>query len=148
MPSTKTTLAQIAKAVESQALVHVGTLVPPGAYKFRVAKLLDAVEREYGNYIKQRNDLVKKYGVPQLVEKDGKQVATGNISLLGASVENVLAFNDAMGALLDEVVPIPYEPIAWAKLGAEAEKLTVADVSALGPLLIEELPITELASVK
>jgi hypothetical protein len=143
MSSIKTTLAQIAKAVESRAIEHVSALVPPGAYQFRVAKLLDAVEREYNGFIKQRNALVRKYGVPQVVEKDGKQVPTGNIGLFGTTVENTIAYNDAMGTLLDEETTIPYEPIIWGKLGDEAKKLTVGDVSALGPLLVEDLPATE-----
>jgi hypothetical protein len=142
--SIKITLGQLSTAASSQALAHTSALIPPGSYQFRAAKLLDAVEKELEGIRKQNNALIKKYGVAQTVEKDGKQVPTGNISMVDASPENVVAFNDAMTELLNSETTIPYEPIIWSKLGEEAQrKLTINDVRALGPLLVEELPGAE-----
>jgi uncharacterized protein YbaA (DUF1428 family) len=138
--SIKTTLAQVVVAFESGTVNNVCGVIPPGSYHFRVAKLVDAAEHDYKDYLKQKQALFKKYGVPQTVEKDGKQVPTGNLTLIGATPENIMAFNDAMSALLDTETTIPYEPIIWSKLGDEAQKkLTVSDVRIMGPLLVEEL---------
>lgn len=139
--SIKITLGQIVAAFESGAIANVSAVIPPGRYHFRVAKLIDAVERDYKDFGKQRQALFKKYGVPQMVVKDGKEVPTGNLTLLGATPENIQAFNDALLELIETETTIPYEPIIWTKLGEEAEKkITINDVRALGPLLIEEDP--------
>jgi hypothetical protein len=149
--SIKTTLNQLIVAADAKAIAHVNELVPPGGYKFRVAKLLDAVEREIAEYRKQNNELIRKYGIAE-VEKDaeGKEKPTGNITLTGAPAENVMAFMTAVQELLLIEVTIPYEPIIFAKLGTDAQdKLTINDIRALGPLLVEELPaeVTPLKSV-
>lgn len=157
--SIKTTLGQIVIAFESGAVTNVSAIIPPGRYHFRVAKLLDAVERDFKDFGKQRQKLFQKYGVPQMtVGKDGKEVATGNLTLLGASLENITAFNEKLLELLETETTVPYEPIIWEKLGIDevekveiscphcskpvkapaAKGLTVNDVRALGPLLIEE----------
>jgi hypothetical protein len=152
--SIKTTLGQLVTANESNALGNVSGLLPPGSYHFRVAKLIDAVDRELRDYTKQRNVLIKKYGVPVLVEKDGQQVPNGDITLKGASIDNTLAFNTALGELLALEVTIPYEPIIWAKLGLDkpaegpcphcgkpvktTPNLSINDVRLLGPLLVED----------
>jgi hypothetical protein len=82
------------------------------------------------NFQKQNNDLIKKHGIV-----DDK----GQVSMIGAPTENVLAFNDAMSALVEEETTIPYEPIIWSKLGEDAhKKLTIADVRNLGTLLVED----------
>jgi hypothetical protein len=161
--SIKTTLGQIVTAFESGAIANVSAIIPPGRYHFRVAKLLDAAERDFKDFGKQRQKLFQKYGVPQTMLKDGKEVPTGNLTLVGASLENVEAFNEKLLELLETETTIPYEPIAWTKLGIdESEKteipcphcnkpvklpaakgLTVNDVRALGPLLVEEEEETE-----
>jgi hypothetical protein len=136
--SIKITLGQIDRANTSGTLSKVSDLIPPGAYKFRVAKLLDAVERELQASNKQRQALFKKYGKPG---KDDKGKDNGTLTVVGIEPEALMAFNDALAALLVEETTIPYEPIIWGRLGPEAqEKLSVGDVRLLGPLLIEEDP--------
>jgi hypothetical protein len=126
-------LGTLVTAVQSGTLAKVAGLILPGAYNFRVAKLLDAVDAEMAGYGKQQQALFKKYGIPGKGDK-GQDILT----LVGATPENVVAFNDAMGALLAVEVMIPYEPIIWEKLGEEAQKvLSIQDVRVLGPLLVE-----------
>jgi hypothetical protein len=127
-------LNRLVFAVETKILAKVGDLIPPGGYLFRAAKFLNAVEREYGDYVKQRNALIVKYGV------DGKDVnGRATKTLAGASPENIAAYSDAMSALLDVETTIPYEPIIFAKLGPEAQtKLSINDVRALGSLIVED----------
>lgn len=138
--SIKTTLGQLLAANDSGALKQIAETIPPGGYQFRVAKLLDFVEREILGFRKQNEALVKKYSTP-----DDK----GNYTMIGASVENVQAFNAGMQELVDEEVIIPYEPILWAKLGEGGQsKLSIAHVRALGPLLVEsDAPAHGLTSV-
>jgi hypothetical protein len=125
----KTTLGQLMAANQEKALAKVAEAIPPGGYHFCVAKLLDAVYKEIAGFNKQNQALVRKYGV---VREDA------SISMVGASGENIEAFNDGIRELLELEVQIPYEPIVWAKLGEEAQKkLSVGDVQVLGPLLIE-----------
>lgn len=135
----KTTLGQLYAADQRKALTKVAEIIPPGGYHFRVAKLLDAVAKEIVGFNKQNQALVKKYGV---VHEDG------SIGMAGASVENIEAFNNGIHELLELEVQIPYEPIIWAKLGEEAQKkLSIGDVQLLGPLMVEELPVSTLTSV-
>lgn len=148
--SIKIPLSQLAVAQQAQALAHIDALVPPGAYKFRVAKLLNAVEHELTEYTKQQRALVLKLGVAQ---KDAKGKPTGGFSMAGASPENLEAFGKAMEELLNTETLIPYEPIVWSRLGEEAQaKLSVGDIRALGPLLTDDSdaapPAPPLASVK
>jgi hypothetical protein len=132
----KIVLSHLVAAVQSQALAHLSELIPPGGYAFRVAKLLDAVDREMADYNKQQRALITKYGV--------RDSAKNTISMAEATVENIEAFNKGMAELLDSEVTIPYEPIIYSKLGEEAQKkLSIRDVQALGPLLVEELPGAE-----
>ena len=132
--SIKTTLGQLKNANDARALAKVSDLIPPGSYKFRVAKLIDAVEADLKGLHKQHVDLLKKYGVPG---KDASGQAM--LTVVGAAPENIEAFNDAFGKLLETETLVPYEPILWSKLGTDAqEKLTVGDVRALGPLLVED----------
>jgi hypothetical protein len=134
--SIKIVLSHLVAAVQSQALAHVSELIPPGGYAFRVAKLLDAVDREMTDYNKQQRALIMKYGV--------KDAAKGTVSMTGVSLEALEAFNKGMSDLLDAETTIPYEPIIYSKLGEEAQKkLSIRDVQALGALLVEELPGTE-----
>jgi hypothetical protein len=143
--SIKITLRQLEIANQTKALAAVSDLVPPGGYHFRVAKLLNAVEADLNGLAKQKQALFKKYGKPG-VDKDGKD--NGTLTLVGATPEQIMAFNDDMAALLDTETTIPYEPIIWSKLGEKAqEKLTINDVRALGALLVEDeaaagLPVT------
>jgi hypothetical protein len=133
MASIKLTLGALVTAVQSGTLAKVAGLILPGAYNFRVAKLLDAVDAEMTGYSKQQQALFKKHGVPGKGDK-GQDILT----LVGATPENIVAFNDAMGALLAVEVMIPYEPIIWEKLGEDAHKvLSIQDVRVLGPLLVE-----------
>jgi len=64
MSSLKMPLSRIVTAVQSDALAHVSELIPPGAYQFHVAKLIDAIEKDYSAYQKQNTALVRKYGRP------------------------------------------------------------------------------------
>jgi hypothetical protein len=133
MPSIQLTLGRLINAVQPGTLAKVSEQIPPGAYHFRVAKLLDAVDVEMTGYGKQQQALFKKYGIPGKGDK-GQDILT----LVGAPPEDIVAFNDAMGALLAVEVMIPYEPIIWEKLGEEAQKvLSIQDVRVLGPLLVE-----------
>jgi hypothetical protein len=133
MPSIKLPLGALVTAVQSGTLAKVAGLILPGAYNFRIAKLLDAVDVEMTGYGKQQQALFKKYGIPGKGDK-GQDILT----LVGAPPEDIVAFNDAMGALLAVEVMIPYEPIIWEKLGPKAhETLTIQDVRVLGPLLVE-----------
>ncbi len=126
--SIKTTLGQLVAAANSQALAHVSACSPPGRYKFFAAKLVDAVDAELTGYNKQHNELIKKYGV-----KTDK-----GITMAGASPENLEAFFAAETELTATEILVPYQPLEYAKLGPEAEKLlTVNDIRALGPLLVE-----------
>jgi hypothetical protein len=127
--SIKTTLSKLILAANSQALAHVSACIPPGRYKFFAAKLIDAVQAELDGYNKQHNELIKKHGVP------GEK---GTITLAGATPENVEAFFTAENELTATEVTIPYQPIEYVKLGKEAdEKLTINDIRAMGPLLVE-----------
>jgi len=58
--------------------------------------------------------------------------------MAGVSAENVEAFSLAMQELLNAETLIPYKPISFAKLGPEAQKLTITDVRARGPLMVED----------
>jgi hypothetical protein len=132
--SIKITLGALVHAVQSKTLAKVAEQILPGAYNFRVAKLLDAVDAEMAGYGKQQQALFKKYGLPGK-SKDGQDILT----LAGATLENVTAFNDAMGELLASEVLIPYEPIIWTKLGEKAQQMiSIQDVRILGPLLVED----------
>lgn len=132
----KTTLEAIVRAVQSGALKHVASLVPPGRYGFRVAKLVDTIEREYQGYTKQHAALVRQYGVAQ-VDAEGKP--TGSISLVGASLENLAAFQKGHDELTATEVTLACDPIVFAKLGEKGEaELTIGDIVALGPLLLED----------
>jgi len=127
--SIKTTLNQLVLAMQTGALNHVSEAIPPGGYAFRAAKLLTAVDVELTSYQKQNQALVRKFGKPD--EK-------GNISIANATPEAQEAFGKAMTELLAQEVTIPYEPIIWSKLGEEStKKLTIRDVHALGPLMVE-----------
>jgi hypothetical protein len=163
--SIKITLGQIVAAFDPpfpggpSAVGNVSALIPPGRYHFRVAKLIDAAQKDYQGYMKQRQELFKKYGVPQMMMKEGKEVPTGNLTLAGATPENIQAFNDALMSLLEEETTIPYEPIIYTKLGIDEDEkseipcphctkpvklppvqkgLSINDVRALGPLLVED----------
>ena len=132
--SIKTTLGQLKIANDLKVLARVLDLVPPGAYKFRAAKLLDAVEADLKGVNKQHMELLKKYGVEGRDERGNKTLTT-----TGAKPEDVDTFNEEFDKLLESETTIPYEPILWSKLGAEAqEKLTVGDVLRLGPLLVDD----------
>jgi hypothetical protein len=133
--SIKLKLEEVVKAVQSGALKRLAGYVVPGSYGFRAAKLISAAEREHQEFAQQNQALVRKYGVPE--ERDGKP--TGQITLAGASVETIKAFNDDLLALLNTETTIPYEPLVFSKLGPEVQtKLTVADIMALGPLLQDD----------
>jgi hypothetical protein len=133
MASLTVKLSRLVNAVQSGTLAKIAGLVPPGAYHFRMAKLLDAVDAEMASFQKQQQALFKKHGVPGKGEQ-GQDILT----MVGAKPEDLVAFNDGMGPLLDLDVLIPYEPIIWEKLGADAHKvLTIQDVRTLGPLLVE-----------
>lgn len=135
--SIKTTLGQLKNANDFRALSKVSDLIPPGSYKFRVAKLIDAVEADLKGLNKQHLELLKKFGVPG---KDDKGNAV--LTTTGASPENVEAFNNEFAKLLETETLVPYEPILWSKLGAAAqETLTVGDVRLLGPLLVDDTEI-------
>ena len=128
--SIKITLGHLMLAVQSQATARVAEMTPPGAYKFRVAKLLEAVDKEAADFRKQNNALIQKHGITD---------DQGNPTMVGAPTMQVLAFNDAMQNLTEVEVVIPYEPIFWNKLGPDAQaKLTIGDVRNLGPLLVED----------
>jgi hypothetical protein len=130
--SIKITLGRLATAVRSGAVNRLAELIPPGAYQFRVAKLIDAVEHEMEDYQKQERGLIMKYGV--------KDEAKNTVSMVGASTENAEAFNQAIAELTATETVIPYEPAVWGKLGDEAaKKLSINDVRTLGPLLVETL---------
>jgi hypothetical protein len=127
-------LNQLVHAVQSGTLAKVAEQIPPGAYHFRVAKLLDAVDAEIAGYNKQHQALFKKYGIPGKNDK-GQDILT----LIGVAPEASVAFNDAMNELLAAETTIPYEPIIWSKLGEKAQQaLSIQDVRALGPLLVED----------
>jgi hypothetical protein len=133
MPSTQLTLGTLDAIVRSGLLAKIAGLILPGAYNFRVAKLFDAVDVEMTAFGKQQQALFRKYGIPGKSDK-GQDILT----LVGAPPEDIVAFNDAMGALLAVEVMIPYEPIIWEKLGEDAHKvLSIQDVRVLGPLLVE-----------
>jgi hypothetical protein len=133
--SIKITLGQLVNAVRSGTLAKVAEQILPGAYNFRVAKLLDAVDAEMAGYGKQHQALFKKYGKPAKDDK-GQDI----LSLAGVEPEIIMAFNDAMSELLAAETTIPYEPILWEKLGDKAQQaLTIQDVRVLGPLLVETL---------
>lgn len=137
--SIKITLGRLLGAVDSKAIANVSALVPPGSYHFRIAKLFDAIDREVTDFRKQNNALIKKFGVAEMRTEGNVSKLTGNISMVGATPENITAFNDAMAELLAMETSIPYEPVIWSKLGEEAQKkLTINDVRALGPLLVED----------
>jgi hypothetical protein len=132
--SIKITLGALVHAVQSKTLAKVAEQILPGAYGFRVAKLLDAVDAEMTAYGKQNQALFKKYGRS---DKDAK--GQDILTLAGTAPENFMAFNDAMNELLTAETTIPYEPILWSKLGEKAQQaLTVQDVRLLGPLLVED----------
>jgi hypothetical protein len=132
MPSIKLTLGRLLNAIA--ALNKVADLIPPGAYFFRVAKLLDAVDAEVVGYNKQRTAIFKRYGIPGKGE-NGQETLT----FIGAAPENVLAGSDALADLLNVETTIPCEPIIWTKLGEEAHKvLTIQNVRDLGPLMVED----------
>jgi hypothetical protein len=132
--SIKLTLGALVHAVQSKTLAKVAEQILPGAYNFRVAKLLDAVDAEMAGYGKQQQALFKKYGLPGKGE-NGQDILT----LAGATPENVAAFGNAMSELMDAEILIPYEPIIWTKLGDKAQAaLTIQDVRILGPLLVED----------
>lgn len=126
------TLGRLVLAVQSKAIEHVSALIPPGAYRFHVAKLIDAVEKEYQAWETQNNALVSKHGVPS---KD----AAGNdiITMNGTTPDVFDAFSSAARDLYAITVMLPYAPLVWSKFGPEGEKLTINDVRALGPLLVE-----------
>ena len=127
--SIKTTLNQLVLAMQSGALTRVSETIPPGGYHFRVAKLLAAIDADLTNYQKQNQALVRKHG---------KADEKGNISVTGVDAATLGKFNDAMADLLAQEVTIPYEPVIWSKLGEEAQKkLTIRDVHAMGPLMVE-----------
>jgi hypothetical protein len=134
----KTTLRQITIARDTQALLHLGEQVPPGGVHFKVARLLNAVDEALRGFEKERVELFKKYGVPEVVSKDGKTVKTGNLTLVGADPDNILAFNDKMGALIETEIELNVDPLAWSLLAECQGKLTINDVRALGPLLRDD----------
>ena len=129
--SIKLTLGRLVGAVRSGTTAKVAEQIPPGAYRFRVAKLLDFVNREFEDYSKQERELVIKYGV--------KDVEKNTVSMKDATQENAQAFNAELEKLVAVEVSIPYEPIIFSKLGQAAQDaLTIAHVQILGPLLVED----------
>jgi hypothetical protein len=143
----KTTLGKLKRCNDLGTLGKISELVPPGSYKFRVAKLIDAVEADLQGMHKQHTALLKKYGVPA---KDDKGNAV--LTTVGAPPANVEKFNEEFGKLLETETTIPYEPVLWSRLGKEAQdKLTVGDVRLMGVLLVDDTedtaPVPALASV-
>lgn len=136
--SIKITLAQLDRANTAGVFTRLSDLIPPGAYKFRVAKLLDAVDHELLAMNRQRQALFRKFGKPG---KDADGNNNGTLTVVGIEPEALMEFNDAISELLAAETTIPYEPVIWTKLGSEAqEKLSIGDVRLLGPLLNEEDP--------
>jgi hypothetical protein len=129
--SIKIALGRLVSTVRSGATAKVSEQIPPGAYRFRVAKLLDFVNREFDDYVKQERELVLKYGV--------KDAEKNTVSMKDATPENIREFNKAIGELAEAEISIPYEPIIFSKLGQAAQDvLTIAHVQLLGPLLVED----------
>jgi hypothetical protein len=132
--SLKTTLGKLKRAYDLGVLGKITELIPPGSYKFRVAKLIDAVEDDLQGLHKQHRLLLEKYGI-RSKDAEGNAVLT----TVGAADDSVEKFNKAFEALLETETTIPYEPILWSKLGKEAQdKLTIGDVRLLGVLLADD----------
>lgn len=128
----KLRLSQIVVAVQSKALDKLEDAIPPGAYRFRCARLTEAVLVEHQRWKKQELEAVRRYGI--------LNKATRLISVADPenSPENVAAFEDAMRNLLEAEVELACDPVSFEKLGKEAQEvLTVGDLRCLGPLIVE-----------
>jgi hypothetical protein len=128
----KLKLSQIVFAVQSKALDKIEDAIPPGAYRFRCARLTEAVLTVHQRWKKQELDAVRKWGVAN------KDTGLTNVMDPANSRANVEAFEEAMRSLLDAEVEIDADPISFDLIGKEAQDLlTVKDVRCLGPLIVE-----------
>jgi hypothetical protein len=130
----KIKLGQLVVANQTKALQHLGEQIPPGNVHFAAARLLNEIDDVLRCYETERRALFKRYGKPEMA--DGKP--TGNLTLIGASPDDILAFNDAIDGLLTNDIELKSKPLRWSVLGAAQERLTINDIRSLGALIEEE----------
>jgi hypothetical protein len=126
----KIKLGQLVSAVEAKAIEHFEACEPPWCHRFACAKLCAAVLEEYRRYSVLRDELVRKYGI----EDKEKHLIT--VSHPDNTPEKMQTFHDGLNALLGTEIDLAGEPLSAAQLGEKCT-LTIGDIRALGPLLVE-----------
>jgi hypothetical protein len=115
------------------ALQRLGAEKLPIKVAYNLARLMRVIQPELDDFYKQRNDLVKQYGVTRPAT-DAERTQHGD-EVTEVPKDKIEEFRNEINELADEKITLDREPL---KLGANFPDISAADIIALGALLADD----------
>jgi hypothetical protein len=126
-PEIRITLKDLLEA--QPALQRLAAERLPVRLAYNVARMLKALQPDIDEFVKQRNELVKKYGATRPATEAEKPTHGPEVTEVIAA--NFLEFKRELDELTTVEIVVDRAPLALD----DVEKISAADLLALGPLV-------------